>query len=234
MGRLSCLPACPHPFHSASQEPAQTRGVWGIRSGRAAPAPRAGNELGGEERSAPSHAREGASTQHFGRRSAVISSLLLHQTPTASGGLPRRLAGRAALPGSRGCQRAALALAASSCFSSKAQLPQGGFRSLGLPSRRTHAAAGGGGGPGQRFGRAFQEEVDFHSFEAQLRTCITLPAPFWGRHMFQPGSATPASLGAGGRLGQAGLWSPRLQLGLSLLPAGPRAPDVLSHFPIFS
>lgn len=119
---------------------------------------------------------------------------------------------------------AALALATPSCFSSKPRLPQGGFGSLGLPSPRTHAAAGRGGEPGQRFGRAFQEEVDFHSFEAQLRTCITLPAPFWGRHMLQPGSATPASLGAGGRLGQAGLWSPRLQLGLSLLPAGTRAP----------
>lgn len=51
MGRLSCLPSCPRPFHLASQGPARTRGVWSIHPGRAAPAPRAGNEPG--ERSAP-------------------------------------------------------------------------------------------------------------------------------------------------------------------------------------
>ena len=79
LGSIWPGPSASPPAHGI----ARTRRGWGVRPGSAAPAPRAGDEPGGEDPSAPSRRSR--------RRNAVLGSFLLRPTPTASGRLPPRL-----------------------------------------------------------------------------------------------------------------------------------------------
>lgn len=175
MGRLSCLPSYPWPFHLASQGPcSNTRGLEGT-PWQGSPCPALGREPGGEEHSAPpcvpvtegqckilgvqlSHHHHPPSAQNT--HSEQEAAALLGRVGSAARLSVLPAGTQAVLTLQHLC-----ASAQNPCSGREDSRDPGGFQSLALPGPRSWAAASMG--TGQCFRRAFQEQVDFHSFEAQ-------------------------------------------------------------------
>lgn len=170
MGRLSCLPSYPWPFHSASQVPcSNTRGLedspW---QGSPCPALRTT-----WKRSIwlLVRLRLRDKAKFWECKSAIII-ILLYRTPTASRRLQHCLAGRAALPGSLCCQRAPrlCSLCSISLLQLKTPAPAGRIpetpEDSGIPARIRLSLAPGAGqqpawGQGSVSGELFKNELVF-------------------------------------------------------------------------
>lgn len=164
MGRLSCLPSYPWPFHSASQGPCSNMRALEDTAWQGSPCPALGREPGGEEHSTP------CVPETEGQHKILGAQLCHHHHPpsaqnTHSEQEAAALLGRAGssarlsvLPTGTQAELALQHLRASAqnpCSSREDSGDPGGFQSWALPGPRSWAAANMG--TGQCFKRALQE-----------------------------------------------------------------------------
>lgn len=165
MGRLSCLPSYPWPFHSASQGPCSNMRALEDTPWQGSPCPALGREPGGEEHSAPcvpetERQRKilGAQLHHHHHHPPSAHNTHSEQEAAALLGRAGSTARLSVLPAGT---QAALALqrlhaSAQNPYSGREDSRDpGGLQSWALPGPRSWSAASMG--TGQCFRRALQE-----------------------------------------------------------------------------